>query len=529
MAFCNFGFSATSGLALTRSEENFDETTKQLFDRYTQLTNKRTSDQQKRYFEELTIKADNALVNEAKRQERIEQIEKQLREEYEVAETNRQLTFDMLIENLWTRYGELVNAETVSNLREECENLVLTANEIDRLMTEEETKERIKQIDAELKRLYSQTRMSRKLDFDYTVDNLFDELSRLKEVDDMTELRRPYKSITDEIENRLALEREQKENEIEETKVNLRNQYLTLKRNRRETFSITTGFIFSKLVTLIGYNQADEFRVTCINEHEELETTEINKLGIEFMEISRKPTKERRSTADRKQEIVTLLMNRVPRRELNNMIDEGIKVERQVQERERLMQQQQQRKLAGPRSGNNSRDSREMKESKQQDSLGLPIPQAQRENGQQRRRRPSIEMIVTFDEGNGSEHIGQSSEASKSRSITPVEQPGSTVETVEIEASKEKSKTPIILDTETEEKKKSESEPAIVIENIERKERKEEKKTVSQPIASQSPDDNGSNGSESTRETDTTSDISIKPAYIDNKGWLINLNYSSTN
>ena len=35
-------------------------------------------------------------------------------------------------------------------------------------MTEEETKERIKQIDTELKKLYSQTRMSRKLDFGYT-------------------------------------------------------------------------------------------------------------------------------------------------------------------------------------------------------------------------------------------------------------------------------------------------------------------------------------------------------------------------
>ena len=76
------------------------------------------------------------------------------------------------------------------------------------------------------------------------MDNLFDELSRLKEVDDTPELRRPYKSITDRIENRLALEREQKENEIEETKVNSRNQYLTLKRDRRETFLITTGFIF---------------------------------------------------------------------------------------------------------------------------------------------------------------------------------------------------------------------------------------------------------------------------------------------
>ena len=288
--------------------------------------------------------------------------------------------------------------------------------------------------------------MSRKLDFGYTVDNLFDELSRLKEVDDTPELRRPYKSLTDRIENRLALEREQKQNEIEEAKVNLRNQHLTLKRNRREyTFLLTTGFIFSKLTTLIGYNEADTFRQKCIEEHEELETTEINKLGIEFMEISSKPTKERKSTDDdRKQEIVRLLMNMVPREQLNNMIDEGIQTERLVQERERLMQQQQQqqRQLAGPRSGNSGRDSREMKESKQQDSLGLPLPQAQRDNGQQRGRRPSIQMIVTFDEENGSEHIAQCSETSKSRSITPIRQPGTGVEVIEIEASKEKSKTP---------------------------------------------------------------------------------------
>ena len=163
-------------------------------------------------------------------------------------------------------------------------------------------------------------------------------------------------------------EREHKQNEIEEAKVNLRNQYLTLKRNRIDTFLLTIGFIFSKLTTLIGYNEADIFRQKCIEEHEELETNEINKLGIEFMEISRKPTKERKSTDDRKQEIVRLLMNMVPREQLNNMIDEGIQTERLVQERERLMQQQQQqqRQLAGPRSGNSGRDSREMKESKQQ-------------------------------------------------------------------------------------------------------------------------------------------------------------------
>ena len=156
-------------------------------------------------------------------------------------------------------------------------------------------------------------------------------------------------------------------------------------------------------MTLIGYEQADQFRIRCMNENEELETAEINKLGIEFMAISNKPTKERKSTDDdRKQEIVRHLMNVVPRIELNKMIDEGIKFEKQIQEKERLAQRQQQRELAGPRSGNGSRDSGEMKESKQQDSLGLPIPQAQRDNGQKKRKRPSIEMIVTFDEENGS-------------------------------------------------------------------------------------------------------------------------------
>ena len=88
----------------------------------------------------------------------------------------------MVSNNLWSRYTELTNLEKVSNLREECDNLVLTANEIERMMVEEETKERMEQIDKELKRLFSQTTLSRKLDFDFVVDNLFNELSRLQEV-----------------------------------------------------------------------------------------------------------------------------------------------------------------------------------------------------------------------------------------------------------------------------------------------------------------------------------------------------------
>ena len=81
-----------------------------------------------------------------------------------------------------------------------------------------------------------------------------------------------------------------------------------------------------------------------------------------------------------------------------------------------------------------------MKESKQQDRLGLPIPQAQRDDKQQKKKRPSIEMIVTFEEGNGSQHGGQSSETSRSRSVTPIEQPRSDREAIEIEASQENRK-----------------------------------------------------------------------------------------
>ena len=70
---------------------------------------------------------------------------------------------------------------------------------------------------------------------------------------------------------------------------------------------------------MIGYNRADAFRQKCIDEHEELETNDINKLGREFIEISSKTTKTRTARdSDRKQEIIRLLMNRVRRVELNN-------------------------------------------------------------------------------------------------------------------------------------------------------------------------------------------------------------------
>ena len=88
-------------------------------------------------------------------------------------------TFDMISNNLWTRYTELTSVEEATNLREECDKLLLTANEIERIREEEETKERVKQIDAELTRLHSQTTLSRKLDFDFVVDNLFEEFGRL--------------------------------------------------------------------------------------------------------------------------------------------------------------------------------------------------------------------------------------------------------------------------------------------------------------------------------------------------------------
>ena len=64
---------------------------------------------------------------------------------------------------------------------------------------------------------------------------------------------------------------------------------------------------------------------------------------------------------------------------------------------------------------------------------------------------------------------------------------------------------------------------------MKRKDDKTEKKTVSQEITIESHDDNGSNGSESTRETDTSSDVSINSIYKNNKGWLIDLNYASVN
>ena len=93
---------------------------------------------------------------------------------------------------------------------------------------------------------------------------------------------------------------------------------------------------------------------------------------------------------------------------------------RRIKQREASRDRGRQEQLERPRSGNSSRDAIEMKESKQQDSLGLPLPQAQRDNVREKKKRPSIQMIVTFDEEDEDRHTGQSSDTTISRSITPV-------------------------------------------------------------------------------------------------------------
>ena len=159
-------------------EPNFDELVQRLFDKYTELTNSAVSDQQRRNLEQLTINADNKQGNE------IKQIEIELKELYEIAEHNRQSTFDLRVNNLWTTYIELVDEDTVSSLREECDNLTLTANEIDTLMQMEQEKERVDEIEKELTDLYDRTTSSRPLDFEYKVNNLFMELTRIKDIPD---------------------------------------------------------------------------------------------------------------------------------------------------------------------------------------------------------------------------------------------------------------------------------------------------------------------------------------------------------
>ena len=275
-------------------EPNFDQLIQTIFDRYTELTNRQVTDQETHDLEQLTITAD-------KERNEIKRIETELKELYEIAEHNRQPTFDLRVNNLWTTYSGLVDKDIVSSLREECDNLTLTANEIDELMEMEREKERVEEIEKELTELYNRTTLSRPLDFGYKIDNLFMELSRLKEVSDTAEFRAPYEKLTIEADNAVRQEVEKKKREIEQTKTDLRNQYLVLERNRNDRFSITIGYLFDKLTLLIGYDEADRFRQTCIDEHEEMENKEIINLGREFIAIARKPTFDRDMNERRKQ------------------------------------------------------------------------------------------------------------------------------------------------------------------------------------------------------------------------------------
>ena len=189
-------------------ELNFDQLIQTLFEKYTEITNRAVSDQEKRDLEQLTINADNE-------QDRIKRIETELKELYEIAEHNRQRNFDSTVNNLWTTYSELVDEDTVSSLREECDNLTLTANEIDNLMEIEREKERVEEIERELTELYNRTTVSRPLDFGYKVDNLFMELSRIKGVPDTPQFRAPFENLTVKADNVLLQEGEEKRKEIE--------------------------------------------------------------------------------------------------------------------------------------------------------------------------------------------------------------------------------------------------------------------------------------------------------------------------
>ena len=208
------------------------------------------------------------------------------------------------------------------------------------------------------------------------MDNLFDELSKLQGINDTSALRQPYQAFTDTADNEAMQQLDQKEADIAAAKAGLRNLYLKLKKERKDTFEIATGYLFGKLTNLTSYNEAAEFRASCIKEHNDKEELYIKQLGIEFMDLSSKPTNDRKQDHDdRKEQIVRELGSMVSRNELNEMIDEGIKADRRVKQREARAQSERQKQLAGPRSGNRSREQKEMKESKQQDSLGLPIPQ----------------------------------------------------------------------------------------------------------------------------------------------------------
>ena len=75
---------------------------------------------------------------------------------------------------------------------------------------------------------------------------------------------------------------------------------------------------------------------------------------------------------------------------MTELIDEGIKLQKEVDRRERQQQ------LGGAvRSGNSNSYRSRSRESQQQNGLDLPIPRAQRDA---QRRRESISMIVTLHE-----------------------------------------------------------------------------------------------------------------------------------
>ena len=234
------------------------------------------------------------------------------------------------------------------------------------------------------------------------------EYSKIKEVPDTPQLRAPFENLTVKADVAVMQEGEEKKREIEQTKTDLRNQYLILRRNRNDRFAITVGYLFSKLSGLIGYVAADKFRQKCLDENEELQNAEIMNLGQEFMAIARKPNADRdMSDENRKREILALLQDMVPQSQLDEMVQDANKAENRVKEREKAAELRRQRLQASAATGRVNEE-----EKKQQGSLGLPLPQAQRDNRQQRGRRPSIEMTVTFEEENGIEHVGQSTEQS---------------------------------------------------------------------------------------------------------------------
>ena len=454
-------------------EANFDQLIQALFDRYTELTNRAVSDQEKYDLEQLTVIADKEQVKQ------IERMEMELKELYEIAEYDRQSTFDSKVNKLWTSYSNLVDEDTVSSLREECDNLTLTANEIDRLMEMERAKERVEEIENELTDLFNRTTSSRPLDFDFKVDNLFMELSRIKDVPDTPEFRKPFENLTIRADEALLKQQEKRRKEIEQTKIDLRNQYLVLRRNRNERFAITEAYLVDKLTMFIGHEPANQFRQKCIDENEELENKDIADLGQEYIKIAGKSTFDRdMNDEDRRREIITMLKGRVPQSEVDEMIQEGLRIEDRVKQRERSAESRRQRSQMRATIDD---ESERKEEKKQQGNLRLPIPQAQRENGQERPTRPSIQMSVTFEEENGAEHTGPSRESSKSRTVTPIRQSGAEAIEIESDHAKEKSKTPeqqvnlqigaeseppTIPDHEQREHKKSESEPTIEIQNI---------------------------------------------------------------